>query len=241
MDRNRQLEQVLLAGCLLVAGLGVVGGQAWAVAGLCLWFVIVLGVWIAGVSALEQLAARSEGLPEREVLRNALGLAVQVRARVAGCPVLLNRRGAEVELTGTPHDLTYDAATLAALRKADAPLAGAAQVLSAAGVQRLIVEDRRLRLVGGRGPLAPLVEAALTLAGVERRVSLAATSPGHCPYCHQPASFREEAVQRCSACDALHHNACWQEHGGCAVFGCERGPQRDRPAARAAVDPKGRA
>lgn len=38
-----------------------------------------------------------------------------------------------------------------------------------------------------------------------------------CPYCKNPV---EGATAVCPKCGTLYHEACWNEHGACAVFGC---------------------
>ena len=46
-----------------------------------------------------------------------------------------------------------------------------------------------------------------------------------CPYCR----FRLEqgaSVITCPACEAVHHDDCWNENGGCAVALCAGGPSR---------------
>lgn len=40
-----------------------------------------------------------------------------------------------------------------------------------------------------------------------------------CPYCRFPLKSGSVAEQ-CDACSAIHHSDCWDEGGGCAVFGC---------------------
>lgn len=40
-----------------------------------------------------------------------------------------------------------------------------------------------------------------------------------CPYCLAVIG-PEEASDTCPECHAPHHNECWAENGGCAVYGC---------------------
>jgi hypothetical protein len=47
-------------------------------------------------------------------------------------------------------------------------------------------------------------------------------APGVCPYCQTPIAQGEEEVH-CPACRTPHHRQCWQENGGCAVYGCRGG------------------
>jgi len=48
-----------------------------------------------------------------------------------------------------------------------------------------------------------------------------------CPYCRM--AFDETAPARvfCTACGTPHHEDCYQENGGCTVFGCPRAPADD--------------
>lgn len=59
-----------------------------------------------------------------------------------------------------------------------------------------------------------------------------------CPYCHGPAGGEP---QRCPACATQHHRGCWEEQGGCSVFGCvAAGPvvQRTQPLEPVAANPE---
>jgi TM2 domain-containing membrane protein YozV len=48
-----------------------------------------------------------------------------------------------------------------------------------------------------------------------------------CPYCRMP--FDDEGPPRifCTACGMPHHEDCYQENGGCTVFGCPQAPADD--------------
>ncbi len=48
-----------------------------------------------------------------------------------------------------------------------------------------------------------------------------------CPYCR--TAFDETAPAKifCTACGTPHHEDCYQENGGCTVFGCARAPADD--------------
>jgi len=48
-----------------------------------------------------------------------------------------------------------------------------------------------------------------------------------CPYCRTP--FEETGPPKvfCTACGTPHHEDCYQENGGCTVFGCSRAPADD--------------
>lgn len=48
-----------------------------------------------------------------------------------------------------------------------------------------------------------------------------------CPVCQSP--FAEgEAVTACPGCGARHHGECWQEVGGCGVYGCSHVPPTEK-------------
>ncbi len=42
-----------------------------------------------------------------------------------------------------------------------------------------------------------------------------------CPYCRDGLPDDLEAAVACDVCNTLHHDECFQEHGGCTIFGCE--------------------
>jgi hypothetical protein len=44
-----------------------------------------------------------------------------------------------------------------------------------------------------------------------------------CAICLSPIG-REDAPTVCPACHAVYHAECWQENGGCAVYGCSQVP-----------------
>ncbi len=48
-----------------------------------------------------------------------------------------------------------------------------------------------------------------------------------CPYCR--VSFHQEELVKvyCTGCGMPHHEDCYQENGGCTVFGCSRAPADD--------------
>jgi hypothetical protein len=52
-----------------------------------------------------------------------------------------------------------------------------------------------------------------------------------CPYCRGPIDSPDDAVVICEGCETPHHNDCYQENGGCTVFGCKCGPA-DEPKLR---------
>lgn len=43
-----------------------------------------------------------------------------------------------------------------------------------------------------------------------------------CPYCRFPLKGGVVAM-KCDACGAIHHQDCWDDGGGCSVFGCTHG------------------
>ncbi|HZS27013.1 MAG TPA: NINE protein [Candidatus Angelobacter sp.] len=48
-----------------------------------------------------------------------------------------------------------------------------------------------------------------------------------CPYCRMPFEETGPARVFCTACGTPHHEDCYQENGGCTVFGCSRAPADD--------------
>ncbi len=51
-----------------------------------------------------------------------------------------------------------------------------------------------------------------------------------CPYCRSPFESGEEQTV-CEGCETPHHADCYQENGGCTVFGCNCAPP-DEPKLR---------
>jgi len=43
-----------------------------------------------------------------------------------------------------------------------------------------------------------------------------------CPYCRE--SLNPDEAITCPGCNTPHHHDCWQENGGCTVFGCSNAP-----------------
>jgi hypothetical protein len=48
-----------------------------------------------------------------------------------------------------------------------------------------------------------------------------------CPYCKEGFDFEDE-ITRCSQCNAVHHQTCWDENHHCSVFACKGVPYRSR-------------
>jgi TM2 domain-containing membrane protein YozV len=45
-----------------------------------------------------------------------------------------------------------------------------------------------------------------------------------CPYCRAPVDPATEPAVICEGCETPHHQDCYEENGGCTVFGCQRAP-----------------
>jgi len=45
-----------------------------------------------------------------------------------------------------------------------------------------------------------------------------------CPYCRAPLDVEDPGVLLCSGCSTPHHSDCYEENGGCTVFGCSAAP-----------------
>jgi Prokaryotic RING finger family 1 len=67
------------------------------------------------------------------------------------------------------------------------------------------------------------------------REATAADLSGTCGIC-QTAIATGEAVCACPSCVASFHHECWQEYGGCAVYGCASAPESIQEPPRA--DPR---
>lgn len=73
--------------------------------------------------------------------------------------------------------------------------------------------------------------AAMTCRACQRSSAAAPGAPpdppaadaGRCGFCLSPMGAGE-AVTVCPACHASYHEECWQENGGCAVYGCSQVP-----------------
>ncbi len=47
--------------------------------------------------------------------------------------------------------------------------------------------------------------------------------PTICSYCQAPIA-EGDGRQECPSCHAAYHAECWQENGGCAIYGCAQAP-----------------
>ncbi len=45
-----------------------------------------------------------------------------------------------------------------------------------------------------------------------------------CPYCRASIDAANEPATVCPICATPHHRDCWEENGGCTVFGCSAAP-----------------
>jgi hypothetical protein len=48
-----------------------------------------------------------------------------------------------------------------------------------------------------------------------------------CPYCNTEIEETDPNKTACPTCGAAHHGECWQENGGCTVFGCASAPEEE--------------
>ena len=78
-------------------------------------------------------------------------------------------------------------------------------------------------------------EVPLRIAGLARSfVWTGGGAAARCPYCRDDLERAGEEPAGCPTCGTLHHRPCWEEGGGCTVFGCPgrapapRGPERLR-------------
>lgn len=47
-----------------------------------------------------------------------------------------------------------------------------------------------------------------------------------CPYCRAPI-LPEDVTTDCEGCGTRHHSDCYQENGGCTIFGCSKAPAEE--------------
>jgi TM2 domain-containing membrane protein YozV len=45
-----------------------------------------------------------------------------------------------------------------------------------------------------------------------------------CPYCRAAIDPAQDEPMICEGCDTAHHRDCYQENGGCTIFGCRCAP-----------------
>lgn len=59
-----------------------------------------------------------------------------------------------------------------------------------------------------------------------RKVDVESPDMDHleCPYCHNTLNGGEP-LKPCASCGLIHHEACWNENGGCTRYGCPETPK----------------
>ncbi len=67
--------------------------------------------------------------------------------------------------------------------------------------------------------------------GLERRALADQEGRLRCSYCHEHVTGDEPDLVACESCATVLHGACWDEHGGCPIWGC-RGERPERARAR---------
>jgi TM2 domain-containing membrane protein YozV len=50
-----------------------------------------------------------------------------------------------------------------------------------------------------------------------------------CPYCRTEVGLGEPGVTLCKGCSTPHHADCYEENGGCTIFGCSEAPAEEAP------------
>lgn len=56
-----------------------------------------------------------------------------------------------------------------------------------------------------------------------------------CPYCRAPI-VAEEPQKACEGCGTVHHPDCYEENGGCTIFGCSCAPAEEPKLSISAPD-----
>src|SRR5205809_1051321 len=69
-------------------------------------------------------------------------------------------------------------------------------------------------------PIPPGMDPQIRSIG-DSSSSLASAS---CPTCQTGIAAHEAAVS-CPSCGQPHHQECWDEVGGCAIYGCQSAPE----------------
>ena len=57
-----------------------------------------------------------------------------------------------------------------------------------------------------------------------------------CPYCRGEIEATPEQELVCEGCGTQHHRDCYEENGGCTVFGCRCAPAEEPKLSIAAPD-----
>jgi TM2 domain-containing membrane protein YozV len=57
-----------------------------------------------------------------------------------------------------------------------------------------------------------------------------------CPYCRAPIEQNEAQTVLCPGCGTPHHADCFEENGGCTIFGCSAAPAAEPKLSIAAPD-----
>ncbi len=119
-------------------------------------------------------------------------------------------------------------------------VADVARLLDEPGVEGVVLDERGLTVVSPAtealldlGRTRRLLGAAVALARALRAappapaevVVSAREAASICPYCRSGVT----EARTCASCGTDHHAVCLEEHGGCAVFGCDRAPRRGAP------------
>lgn len=82
---------------------------------------------------------------------------------------------------------------------------------------------------------AALVDAKrvqVRVLGGTRRLVLGPRGTTRCAYCRADVTGDEPDLVACERCTTVVHDACWDEHGRCPIFGCDgRSPERARDRA----------
>lgn len=99
------------------------------------------------------------------------------------------------------------------------------------GARKLALESYRAYLARFKRRGVWAVEARVRVEELEAAAPAIRSRAGgvelHCPYC-KAALLPDAPVAECGGCGTAHHAGCYEEQGGCAVYGCESKTARAR-------------
>lgn len=217
---------VLIVAAVLLGTVGVVTGLCLSSGDAAAWFGLSAFA-LPFVFSVASLLWTAKPVGSGEVPGHAYrrhGETIEVFDLRVEHPCTLGRRELEEIASGIVSRRTGTLAVAPRVRDA------AARILASGSATVVFLESHSVRFEGyERGDLAAIVRALVALAGPGIHLSKL-DGPTACPFCKDVVEGGD--VRACDACGAAHHGECYAEHGGCAIFACERSPSGRRSRAR---------